>query len=117
MPRPAAIVAGGETTVTVTGYGRGGRNQELVLSAAEKIRDLEGVAMASVGTDGVDGASEAAGAIVDGKTYQRSRSEGLNPVTFLKDNDSYGFFSQLEDAIHTGLTGTNVNDLMVLVAL
>lgn len=110
-----AIIAGGETTVTVTGKGRGGRNQELVLSASLRLRGLDGIALASVGTDGVDGLSDYAGAIVDGSTVGRANENGLNPLTYLANNDSHNFFSALGDGILTGPTGTNVNDIMILV--
>ena len=112
---PAGIIAGGETTVTVTGNGVGGRNQELSLSAALKIASVEGIAIASVSTDGIDGPTDAAGAVVDGKTILRSSKFRLDPAEFLRNNDSYSFFSKLNDLIITGPTGTNVNDITVLV--
>jgi glycerate-2-kinase len=106
---------GGETTVTVTGKGVGGRNQELVLGAVRQVAGLDGVAIASIGTDGIDGTSEAAGAICDGHTLERALSERLKPEEYLKNNDSYSFFSWLGDAIITGPTLTNVMDLMGVV--
>ena len=112
-----ALLAGGETTVTVMGKGRGGRNQELALSAALRLRDLEGIALASVGTDGIDGLSSAAGAIVDGFTVERALKLKMNPFTYLANNDSHSFFSALGDGIITGPTGTNVNDIMIIVNL
>ncbi|ACB08023.1 glycerate kinase type-2 family protein [Candidatus Korarchaeum cryptofilum] len=112
---PAALLMGGETTVTVTGKGVGGRNQELVLGAVRQVAGLDGVAIASIGTDGIDGTSEAAGAICDGHTLERALSEGLKPEEYLKNNDSYSFFSWLGDAIITGPTLTNVMDLMGVV--
>ncbi len=115
IPKPAVVVAGGETTVTVTGSGKGGRNQELVLSASLKIKGYKGVAIASIGTDGIDGPTDAAGAIADGQTTKRASDEGLNAREFLMNNDSYTFFSKLDDLIFTGPTGTNVNDLAVMV--
>ena len=117
LPRPAGIVAGGETTVTVVGKGKGGRNQEIALGAALKIGSLDGVVIASVSTDGVDGPTDAAGAIVDGKTLQRARDLGLKPREFLANNDSYVFFSKLRDLVFSGPTGTNVCDVTVIVAL
>lgn len=117
VPKPAAIVAGGETTVTITGSGKGGPNQELVLSASQKINGLKGVAIASIDTDGVDGPVDAAGAIADGQTVTRARNMGLKHAEFLMNNDSYSFFSRLDDLIFTGPTGTNVNDLSVMVVL
>jgi hydroxypyruvate reductase len=109
------IVAGGETTVRVTGTGKGGRNQELVLSASMKIGGIDGVAIVSIGTDGIDGPTDAAGAIADGKTLSRAHEMKLNPCRFLNNNDSHRFFEQLKDLVITGPTGTNVNDLAVLV--
>jgi glycerate 2-kinase len=116
-PKPAAIIAGGETTVIVTGKGKGGRNQEIALSAALKIRGLNGVAVASLSTDGVDGPTDAAGAIADGKTIARAEALGLRAEEFLADNNSYNFFSKLDDLIFTGPTGTNVNDVSVVIVL
>jgi len=115
ISRPAAIVAGGETTVTVTGEGTGGRNQELVLAATPKLAGSNGVVLASLSTDGVDGPTDAAGAIADGDTLAKAARMGLVPEDFLSANDSYNFFSKLGDLILTGPTGTNVNDITVLV--
>lgn len=115
VARPAVVIASGETTVTVTGEGKGGRNQELVLAASLKIDGLRGVAVASIGTDGLDGPTDAAGAIADGQTVARASKIGLNPTQFLTNNDSYNFFLTLADLIFTGPTGTNVNDLAVMV--
>ena len=115
--RPAGIVAGGETTVTVTGKGKGGRNQEVPLAAASRLKDTDGVAIASLSTDGIDGPTDAAGAVVDGKTLERAMKVGMRPDEYLADNDSYNFFSKLGDLIFTGPTGTNVNDISVIVVL
>ena len=112
---PAAVIAGGETTVSVVGTGRGGRNQEFVLSAAIRIASDEGIVVASIGTDGIDGVSEAAGAIADGFTLKRAKDASLDAEAFLRKNDSYTFFSMLNDALLTGRTGTNVNDIAVLL--
>ncbi len=117
LPKPCGIVAGGETTVTVVGGGKGGRNQEIALSAALRIAGMDGVVVASLSTDGIDGPTEAAGALVDGKTIIRSGEHGLDAKGFLADNDSYTFFSKLGDLIFTGLTGTNVNDVSIIVAV
>ncbi|PMB74283.1 glycerate kinase [Candidatus Bathyarchaeota archaeon] len=117
VQKPAGIVAGGETTVTVTGKGRGGRNQEIALAASLKIRGLDGVVIASLSTDGVDGPTDAAGAIADGKTIARAEALGLRAEEFLADNNSYGFFSRLGDLIFTGSTGTNVNDVSLIIVL
>ncbi len=113
LPRPAAIIVGGETTVTVRGEGLGGRNQETVLSAASKISGMKGVGIASIGTDGIDGPTDAAGAIADGNTVFRAKKSGLNNKKMLNDNDSYNFFSKIGDIIITGPTGSNVNDIAI----
>jgi glycerate 2-kinase len=111
--RPVALIAGGETTVTVRGSGIGGRNQELCLSLAMKIRGLPDTVAACFATDGVDGISPATGAIVDGETVDRALDLGLDPNKYLDNNDSYTFFSKLGLAVITGYTGTNVNDVFI----
>lgn len=115
IPKPAGVVAGGETTVTVVGEGTGGRNQETVLSAALDIRGIEGAVMASISTDGIDGSTDAAGALADGRTILRSQE--LEAEELLTNNDSYVFFSESGDLIFTGPTGTNVNDIVVIVVI
>ena len=117
IAKPAGIVAGGETTVTVVGKGKGGRNQEIPLAAALNIGGLDGAVVASLSTDGIDGPTDAAGALADGRTMLRARELGLNARKFLAENDSYHFFSRLGDLVFTGLTGTNVNDVSVIVVL
>ena len=117
VPMPGGMVAGGETTVFVAGKGMGGRNQEIALAAALKFEGLDGVVMASLSTDGVDGPTDAAGAVVDGQSLARAKEHGLAAEKFLADNDSYHFFSKLGDLIFTGPTGTNVNDVSVMVIL
>ncbi len=117
LPKPCGIVVGGETTVTVVGKGKGGRNQEIALSAALKVFGMEGVVIASFSTDGIDGPTDAAGALVDGKTIVRSQEQELDAKAFLVNNDSYNFFSKLNDLVITGLTGTNVNDVTLIVAI
>jgi glycerate-2-kinase len=111
----SCVISSGETTVRVVGSGRGGRNQEFALAAAGALdRCARGVALASVGTDGVDGPTDAAGAIVRSDTLARARAAGLAaPETFLADNNAYAFFAALNDLIRTGPTGTNVGDLQV----
>jgi glycerate 2-kinase len=116
FPPPVAIVAGGETTVTIRGSGIGGRNQELALSAAMGISGLKNAYVASMGTDGVDGPTDAAGALVDWETVPRARKLGFNPIAYLRNNDSNAFFKRLGGLILTGPTGTNVNDIMIAVA-
>ena len=109
--RPLCLVMGGETTVTVRGRGRGGRNQELALGAAQSIAGLPQTLVAAFGTDGTDGPTDAAGAVVDGETLARARACGLDPAAALANNDTYSFFERLDDLIVTGPTNTNVNDL------
>lgn len=114
--RPACIVSSGETTVHVTGSGKGGRNQEFVLAAAELLDQIEtSGSVASAGTDGIDGPTDAAGAYADAATIDRALADGLAPDRFLSDNNSYAFFQALGDLIHTGPTGTNVGDLQVIL--
>jgi len=114
--RPLCVVSSGETTVRVTGSGRGGRNQEFALAASDPLRRLAPAGAASLGTDGIDGPTDAAGAIVDSGTLDRARRAGLaSPSDYLRDNDSYPFFDALDDLIRTGPTGTNVGDLQVFL--
>ncbi|HTY75025.1 MAG TPA: glycerate kinase [Candidatus Nanoarchaeia archaeon] len=115
--RPAGIVAGGETTVKVFGKGKGGRNQEIALASAISMGEIEGCVVASLSTDGIDGPTDAAGAIVDGSTLRTAKQMGLNAEVFLADNDSYSFHERLGNLIKTGATGTNVNDITVIVLL
>ena len=115
------LLFGGETTVTVRGKGKGGRNQELALAFALEIAGQDGISLLSAGTDGGDGPTDAAGALVDGGTAARARRLGMEPAAYLDNNDSYGFFQQL-DALSggrshfmTGPTGTNVMDLQIIL--
>jgi hydroxypyruvate reductase len=112
---PACILSGGETTVTIRGAGKGGRNQEFTLAAAMALEDLPSVLAFSAGTDGIDGPTDAAGAIADAATISRARSLGLDPQRYLDNNDSYSFFEKLEALIKTGPTGTNVMDIRMLL--
>ncbi len=112
---PACLLAAGETTVKVTGNGRGGRNQELVLGAALVLADTERVLVASMGTDGIDGPTEAAGAWADGRTRARAAAVGIELEESLGRNDSHTVFARLDDLIVTGPTGTNVMDLMLVL--
>ncbi len=114
--KPACLVMGGETTVTVRGEGRGGRNQELALAAAVALEGLDGVLVATLATDGTDGPTDAAGAFADGSTVARGRRLDMEAEQYLARNDSYPFFDRLGDLIRTGPTGTNVNDLVVVLA-
>lgn len=111
--RPACIIYGGETTVTVSGSGLGGRNQELALGASLAIDATHNVVVASFGTDGIDGPTDAAGAIVTGNTIAQAKSQGLDPVAYLTNNDSYHLFRELNTLISPGPTGTNVNDIAI----
>ena len=113
IKKPAAVIAGGETTVTVKGSGKGGRNQELALSFAIEIEGIEGITFASVGTDGTDGPTDAAGGIVDENTAKILRKKGYNPEIFLENNDSYNALKIANALLITGPTGTNVNDIMI----
>jgi hydroxypyruvate reductase len=116
LAAPACLVAGGETTVTLRHLGGvGGRNQELALAAALALDGREAITLAAMGTDGIDGATEAAGALVDGRTVARARVAGLDPLDALEWHNSGPFFEQLGDQIVTGPTGTNVNDLAVVL--
>jgi len=110
-----AVILGGETIVDVKGTGRGGRNQEVALSTVERLAGLQGVAIATLGTDGVDGNSPAAGAIVDGRSLAHATRLGLDIQKIAARNDSYRFFRRLGDSIVTGRTGTNVGDIYLLV--
>lgn len=115
--RPACVLAGGELTVTVRGSGRGGRAQEFALAAAFEIAGLPKIWVAACGTDGTDGPTDAAGAVVDGKTLARAERRGRDPQSSLLRNNAYPFFKTLGGHIMTGPTGTNVNDLYLLLAL
>jgi glycerate 2-kinase len=114
VSKPACIIAGGETTVTIRGKGKGGRNQEFTLSAAIEIEGFEGVVILSAGTDGTDGPTDATGAIVDSNTCKDARKKfNLNAEEFLSRNDSYSFFKKTGEHIVTGPTMTNVMDIMI----
>jgi glycerate 2-kinase len=113
--RPACVVSGGETTVTIRGSGLGGRNQEFALAAALDIAGISNVVILSGGTDGSDGPTGAAGALADETTVERARALGLDAQMFLRNNDSYHFFERLGDLLVTGPTFTNVMDLRVVV--
>jgi hydroxypyruvate reductase len=115
VARPACVIAGGETTVTVRGQGKGGRNQELALAAASEIAGMPNVVVLSGGTDGTDGPTDAAGAIADHTTIERATKLNLDARTFLSNNDAYHFFAPLGDLIITGPTNTNVNDVMLVL--
>jgi hydroxypyruvate reductase len=129
LPAPACIIGAGETTVHVKGTGIGGRNQEFALAMVLALGGLTrlalhagltqpapsatAIAVGSIGTDGIDGPTDAAGAIVDSTTAQRATARGLDATGFLNNNDSFNFFSALDDLVRTGPTGTNVGDVQV----
>lgn len=112
---PACLLTGGETTVTVTGGGLGGRNQEMALAFALHAEREPGLAALFAGTDGNDGPTDAAGAFVDGGTAARAREAGLDPASFLEDNDSYTFFDRTGGLFRPGPTGTNVMDIGIIL--
>ena len=119
-PGPLCVLASGETTVTVRGNGHGGRNQEFALAAVPRVASMaltleRGACLASAGTDGIDGPTDAAGALLDSLTLHRAGARGLDPGAFLARNDAYHFFDALGDLIRWGPTGTNVGDLHVLL--
>ena len=113
--RPACVLSGGETTVTIRGTGLGGRNQEFALAAATAIDGVDGVVILSGGTDGTDGPTDAAGGVIDGTTLQRGRDQGLDAADFLRRNDSHPYLSAVGDLLVTGPTFTNVMDLCVVI--
>jgi len=114
--QPVALIAGGETIVTLLdSKGKGGRNQEIALSAALELDGIKGMIAGSCGTDGNDGPTDAAGAIADGKTIARAQKLGLDCRQYLKRHDAYHFFHKLDDLIITGPTNTNVMDIQCLL--
>jgi len=117
LGRPLCVISSGETTVTVTGQGKGGRNQEFAFAMAKSLGRLGTGAMgASIGTDGIDGPTDAAGALAGPDTFDRARAAGIaSPDSYLDNNDTYHFFERLGDLIRTGPTSTNVGDLQVVL--
>jgi hydroxypyruvate reductase len=116
LPRPTCLIVGGETTVTLRGDGRGGRNQEMALAAVRDMAGLEGMALVTLATDGGDGPTDAAGAVVSGDTLERAQAQGLDPDAALANNDAYPFFAALDELLRPGTTQTNVNDLALVLA-
>lgn len=112
---PCAILCGGETVVHITGKGKGGRNQELALAAAERIAGMEGIVIAAAGSDGTDGPTDAAGGIVDGKTCGILTEKGISIPAVLAENDSNTALAAADALLITGATGTNVNDIYLLL--
>ena len=115
LARPACLILGGETTVTLRGQGKGGRNQELALSAALALDGWEGATVLAFATDGTDGPTDAAGAVATWDTAERARRLGMHPQAYLANNDAYHFFETLGDLLLPGPTNTNVNDLTFVV--
>ncbi len=116
MQRPFCLLASGETTVTLRGKGKGGRNQELALAAVDSMAGLKNIILISIATDGEDGPTDAAGAVVTGETAQRAESLGMSAADYLSRNDAYTFFDALNDLVKIGPSGTNVNDLVFCFA-
>ncbi len=115
IPAPACVLFGGETTVTLQGDGKGGRNMEFVLASALALDGQKHTVILSGGTDGTDGPTDAAGAIADGDTVARARTKGLDPMDHLRRNDAYPFFQSLGDLVITGPTRTNVMDICIML--
>lgn len=115
FPSPIVILSGGETTVTLKGKGRGGRNTEFLLSLALDLDGVEGVSALAADTDGIDGSEDNAGAFADGETVARLRAMGKDPLAMLSRNDAYSAFDALGDLFSPGPTGTNVNDFRAIV--
>jgi hydroxypyruvate reductase/glycerate 2-kinase len=115
LPHLLCLISGGETTVTVKGNGKGGRNMELALSFAMETEGVHGITLLSAGTDGTDGPTDAAGAVVDGETAGKARDLGTNPEEYLRNNDSYNFFKRIDELFITGPTGTNVMDIQIIL--
>ncbi len=115
VKRPALVLSGGETTVTVRGKGRGGRNSEYALALAVALSGHRGIWALAADTDGVDGTEDNAGAFVTPRTLRRARAAGVNPLAHLAENDAYGFFARVGGLLHTGPTRTNVNDFRAIL--
>jgi len=115
--RPFCLMAGGETTVTIRGNGKGGRNQELALAAVDELSGVENILLIALASDGDDGPTDAAGAAINGESRQRAKRLGMTAADYLSRNDAYHFFQQLDDLIKCGYSGTNVNDLIFLFGL
>jgi glycerate 2-kinase len=113
--RPVCLISGGETTVKVTRGGKGGRNMELALAFADAVAGVDGITLLSAGTDGTDGPTDAAGAMVDGSTATAAEERGVDPIEYLQNNDSYSFFEAVDGLFITGPTGTNVMDLQIIL--
>ncbi|MEX0719388.1 MAG: DUF4147 domain-containing protein [Balneolaceae bacterium] len=115
VSKPAALIYFGESTVNVSGKGKGGRNQEMALNAAISIEGQHSISLLSLGTDGMDGPTDAAGAIINSETALLARKKKLNPEEYLQNNDSYHFHEKMETLVKTGPTGNNLMDLQVVL--
>lgn len=115
VEKPAALIFFGESSVEVKGNGKGGRNQEMALASAISVEGQHHITMLSVGTDGRDGPTDAAGAIINSNTALVARKKGLEPENYLQNNDSYTFFSEMDSLIKTGPTGNNLMDLQIVL--
>lgn len=115
QPTKTVFIAGGETTVTIKGSGKGGRNQELSLAASEVLKEKMNIILASIGSDGIDGSTDAAGAFVDGYTTRKGIEIGLSQSDYLENNDSYNYLKKTNNLIITGSTGTNVGDFIIAI--
>ena len=115
FPRPAVLLSGGETTVTVRGKGKGGRNAEFLLAFALAIEGIDGITALAADTDGIDGSEDNAGAFADGSSASRMRAAGIDPRSALADNDAWTAFHAIGDLLVTGPTGTNVNDFRAIL--
>lgn len=113
--KPSVLLSGGETTVTLRGTGRGGRNAEFLLAFAIAIDGVKGITALAADTDGIDGAGDNAGAFADGDTASRMRAAGIDPLAALADNDAYTAFRAIGELFITGPTGTNVNDFRAII--
>jgi len=113
--KPACILSGGETTVTIRGNGLGGRNQEFALAIGMELNGWDNIVVLSAGTDGTDGPTDAAGAIADGEMVKKAEEKGLSPLEYLLNNDSYHLFEKIGDLFKTGPTNTNVMDLRIIL--
>lgn len=113
--KKTVFIYGGETTVTIKGNGKGGRNQEIALSAAIELKNNNDILIFSLGSDGTDGPTDAAGGMADGVSYEKMRSSGISPEEYLEDNNSYNALKEIGELIVTGPTGTNVNDITVVI--
>ena len=115
LQKPILLLSGGETTVTVKGNGKGGRNTEFMLSMAINLKNTSGINCLAIDTDGIDGIEDNAGAYISEKTLQKASMEKINPLSYLKDNNSYEFFKRIDDLIFTSPTLTNVNDFRAVL--